>query len=95
VAAISVDSQPCHAAWCRSLGRIKIPVLSDFNPLGAVSKAYGVWLPEDGMSDRATVVVDPKGRVAYAVSVGKGGRREMHDLLQVARAVGPTLTLTR
>lgn len=71
--------------WARSLGYPKIQILSDFNPHGAVSRSYGAWIDADGTPDRATVIVDAHGMVVYAVSVGKGGKRDMNELLRLAR----------
>lgn len=62
---ISVDSIYSHGAWAAVRG-IEFPLLSDFNPKGAVAKAYNVWREEDGFSERALYVVGPDGRIRYA-----------------------------
>jgi peroxiredoxin (alkyl hydroperoxide reductase subunit C) len=84
-AALSIDSQHSHANWCADQGGVKIPVLADFLPRGAVSQAYGAWLANEQISDRATVIVDRDGVVRYAASVGKDGRRDFGALLATAR----------
>jgi peroxiredoxin (alkyl hydroperoxide reductase subunit C) len=38
---------------------VSIPQLSDFEPKGAVSRAFGAYIEERGFSDRAVVVVGP------------------------------------
>lgn len=87
-----MDSRFSHAAWAQSLGGITYPLLADFWPHGRVSQAYGAWLPAEGISDRATVLVRANGTVAYAKSVGKDGRRDMDALLvDSAQALGRTL----
>ncbi|GAC1402801.1 MAG: hypothetical protein NVSMB68_16510 [Thermoanaerobaculia bacterium] len=66
VVGISVDSIPSHVAFARSLGGIeKYPLLADFHPKGAVSKKYGVWKEDRGLSERAIVIVDKKGIIRY------------------------------
>jgi peroxiredoxin (alkyl hydroperoxide reductase subunit C) len=55
---ISVDSAFCHKAFQRHLG-IAIPLLADFEPKGAVAKAYGVYIDGRGHSKRALVMIGP------------------------------------
>lgn len=55
---------PCLAAWAKNLGGISFPLLSDFNPLGAVARQYGI-LRDEGFSERAIFVVDKKGAISY------------------------------
>jgi len=64
VLAISVDAVPAKKAWAESLGGISYDLLSDFHPLGHVARAYGV-MRDDGISERAIIVVDKRGRVAW------------------------------
>jgi peroxiredoxin (alkyl hydroperoxide reductase subunit C) len=87
VVAITADHAPCNRAWVRSMDLGSVPVLSDFEPKGQVSQAYGAWLAKDGLPDRATVIVGKDGRVKYAESVGKFGKRSVPALLEIARAV--------
>jgi peroxiredoxin len=62
---ISVDAGPSKRAWADSLGGITFDLLSDFHPHGAVASAYGV-MRQDGISERAIIVVDKNGKVAWA-----------------------------
>ncbi len=64
VLGISVDHVPCLKAWAESLGGISFPLLSDFNPLGAVARKYGVKRKE-GFSERAIFVLDKYGIIRY------------------------------
>ena len=64
VLGISVDHVPCLKAWAQSLGGISFPLLSDFSPLGAVAKKYGVKRRE-GFSERAIFVLDKYGIIRY------------------------------
>ncbi len=68
---ISVDGAWCHAAFAHDR-KLRFPLLSDFEPKGAVSKAYGVYQEKEGMSGRALFVLDGKGiiRWSYLSPVG-------------------------
>jgi peroxiredoxin (alkyl hydroperoxide reductase subunit C) len=62
---ISVDSAFAHKAFQEHIG-VTIPLLADFHPKGAVARAYGVFLEERGHSERALVMIDPGGVVAWS-----------------------------
>ena len=66
VVGISVDSVPSHIAFAKSIGGITTyPLLADFHPKGEVSKKYGVWKEDKGISERANVIVDKQGIIRY------------------------------
>lgn len=66
VLGISVDSTPSHVAFAKSIGGISTyPLLADFHPKGEVSKQYGVWKEDKGISERANVIVDKQGVIRY------------------------------
>src|ERR1043165_908657 len=44
---ISVDGIWCHLAFAKSRN-LRFPLLSDFEPKGAMSAAYGAYRPADG-----------------------------------------------
>jgi peroxiredoxin len=62
---VSVDSAFAHKAFQQQLG-ISIPLLADFHPKGAVCRDYGVFVEERGHSQRALVMIDPEGKVAWS-----------------------------
>ncbi|MEX2154715.1 MAG: peroxiredoxin [Gemmatimonadaceae bacterium] len=68
---ISVDGAWCHAAFA-SARKLHFPLLSDFEPKGAVARAYGAYRPKDGTSERALFVIDGDGviRWSYCPPVG-------------------------
>lgn len=66
VLGISTDPQPAKAAWANTLGPISFDLLSDFHPHGAVAQQYGVYRPQDGISERAVFVIDKGGRIAWS-----------------------------
>jgi peroxiredoxin len=55
---VSVDSAYAHNAFQQQLG-IRIPLLADFHPKGAVAKAYGFYDEQWGSSARALVLIGP------------------------------------
>ncbi|NJE26290.1 peroxiredoxin [Thermococcus sp. MV5] len=62
---ISVDSVPAKKAWAEHIGLKKLKILSDFWPHGAVAKLYDLFREKDGFSERANVIVDEEGKVAF------------------------------
>jgi alkyl hydroperoxide reductase subunit AhpC len=81
VLGLSIDSKFCHKGWAEGFGGIKFPLLADFHPKGEVAKAYGLWLDEAGISDRATVLIDKDGKVLWSESVTPAGERQPLELL--------------
>jgi peroxiredoxin len=68
---ISVDGVWCHTAFS-SARNLHFPLLADFEPKGAVSRAYGAYREHDGFSQRALFVLDSDGviRWSYCSPVG-------------------------
>jgi peroxiredoxin len=62
---ISVDGIWCHLAFA-SDRRLEFPLLSDFEPKGALARAYGVYREQDGTSERALFVIDRDGTVRWS-----------------------------
>jgi peroxiredoxin len=61
---ISVDSSWAHRAFREKFG-ISIPLLSDFEPKGAVIRRYGAYLDEVGHGNRSLVLIDADGVVRW------------------------------
>ena len=64
VVGISVDGVWCHRAFAEARG-LSFPLLSDFEPKGAVSREYGAYRAQDGFSERALFVIDPAGAIEW------------------------------
>jgi len=71
VIGISVDGIWCHLAYGHDR-KLRIPLLADFQPKGAVAKLYGAYRETDGTSERAIFVIDAEGviRWSYLSPVG-------------------------
>ena len=62
---VSCDAMWSQKAFKEKLG-ISIPQLSDFEPKGAASRAFGAYFEKAGVSNRALVIVDPQGVVQWS-----------------------------
>ena len=62
---ISVDGAWCHLAFAKDR-KLRFPLLSDFEPKGAVARAYGVYRDEEGVSERALFVIDSEGTIRWS-----------------------------
>lgn len=62
---ISVDGYWCHNAFSKK-SNFHFPLLSDFEPKGAVAKKYGAYREKEGMCARAIFVVDKHGKIAWS-----------------------------
>lgn len=71
VLGISVDSPWSHLAFARER-KLRFQLLADFEPKGAVSREYGVYRPNEGVSERALFVIDGNGviRFGYVSPIG-------------------------
>lgn len=90
VLGVSIDSIHCHANWARDLGGISFPLLSDFEPKGAMADSMGAYLSGAGITDRATVLIDSGGTVRHASSVGPAGERDIAELAALCESVDST-----
>jgi peroxiredoxin len=62
---LSVDTVPSKHAWARELGLKETRLLSDFWPHGGVAHALGIFREEEGFSERANILIDEQGLVAF------------------------------
>lgn len=62
---ISVDPEPSKSVWAKAISLDKVKILSDFNPLGEVSKNFGVFIEDMNASGRANFLLDEEGRILW------------------------------
>ncbi len=62
---VSCDQIWTQKAFKDQLG-ITIPQLSDFEPKGEASRAFGAYFDKAGVSNRALVIVNPEGVVQWS-----------------------------
>jgi peroxiredoxin len=65
VLGISVDGVWCHNAFA-SARRLHFPLLTDFEPKGAVAITYGAYRKKEGVAERALFVIDCEGIVRWS-----------------------------
>jgi peroxiredoxin len=76
--AISVDSKYVQKQFAEHEG-YKFSVLADFWPHGAVAQAYGVFLEEAGISNRATFVINTEGELVAKFVTAPGQARSLDE----------------
>lgn len=88
---VSTDSVHSHKAWINTpkenngLGRINYPLASD--NLHSVSKEYGVYLENEGVSLRGLFIIDPEGVLRYQVVHDNNIGRNTDEALRVLKAL--------
>jgi peroxiredoxin len=87
VLGISVDSVWTHAAFKRHLN-LRYPLLADFQPRGEVASKYGLFLPERGITARATVIVGKDGKVGWVKQQEIPQARDDREILEALRGLG-------
>ncbi|MCM3878371.1 MAG: redoxin domain-containing protein [Thermoanaerobaculia bacterium] len=81
VLGISVDSVWSHSAFAKA-HQIRYPLLSDFQPRGAVAQQYGAYLPDFGFAARTAFLVDKRGRVKLVLHAEVPEERELEAVLR-------------
>jgi peroxiredoxin len=62
---ISVDGSWCHEAFAQNR-KLHFPLLADFEPKGAVARAYGAFRTAEGVCERALFVIDKDGIIRWS-----------------------------
>ena len=78
---ISVDPVPSKKAWADAIGIETTRLLSDFWPHGAVARSLGLFREADGISKRATVILDEEGVVRFVKVYPIGDVPDIDELL--------------
>jgi peroxiredoxin len=90
---ISVDGVWCHLAYAKDR-KLRFPLLSDFEPKGAVAKTYGAYRYSEGICERALFVLDENGVVHWSycspVGVNPGADGILKALEEMRESNGKT-----
>jgi peroxiredoxin len=62
---VSVDGVWCHKAYAENR-KLQFSLLADFEPKGAVARAYGVYRDGEGITERALFVIDRDGTIHWS-----------------------------
>jgi peroxiredoxin 2/4 len=82
---VSVDSLESHRSWADELGGVAYPLLSDEEK--QLSRAYGILDEKEGVSLRATFIINPAGEVNYVVISHVNVGRSVEETLRVLKAL--------
>lgn len=84
--AISVDSKYVQKQFAEHEG-YDFSVLADFWPHGEVAEKYGVFLAENGFSNRATFVINKDGEIAAKFITAPGQARSLREYQRALEAI--------
>lgn len=91
VMSVSTDTHWVHKAWhdeSEAIKKIQFPMLAD--PTGKLSRAFGVYIEDDGVALRGSFLIDPKGVIqameVHADGVGRSAK-ELYRKFQAAKFV--------
>ncbi len=87
VYSVSTDTQFVHKAWhdaSPSIQKIEYPMLAD--PTGALSRALGVLIEEEGLAYRGTFLFNPEGQIKLCEIHDNGIGRNASELLRKVEA---------
>ena len=82
---VSVDTIASHRSWAEELGGLDYPLLSDEEK--TISRAYGVLDEKEGVSLRATFIVNPASAICYQVVSHINVGRSVEETLRVLKAL--------
>jgi peroxiredoxin len=87
VYSVSTDTHFTHKAWhdtSETIKKINYPMLAD--PTGLLSRAFGVYIEEEGLAYRGTFLVNPEGHIKLAEINDNGIGRNADELLRKVQA---------
>jgi peroxiredoxin len=84
---ISVDGVWCHKAFTDNR-KLRFPLLSDFEPKGAVARRYGVYREGEGITERALFVIDHDGIIRWSYVSPIGVNPGADGILRALEALG-------
>ncbi len=91
VVGISVDGPWCHAAY-RDSRKLRFPLLADFEPKGAVARAYGVYDEHAGTTERALFVIDGEGVIRWRYVSPSDVNPGAEGILEALETIGAEAT---
>jgi peroxiredoxin len=93
IVGISVDGVWCHAAYAKH-NHLHFPLLSDFEPKGAVAQKFGAYRRGEGVCERALFVLDEDGKVFWSycspIAVNPGAEGILEALEELSKKKGET-----
>lgn len=87
VVSVSTDKVETHKAWhdvSPAIGKVGYPMIAD--PTGALCRAFGTYIEEEGVSLRGTFIVDSKGLLKTIEINNNDVGRSTKELLRKLKA---------
>ena len=87
VYSVSTDTHFVHKAWhdaSATIKKIKFPMLAD--PTGVISRAFGVYIEDEGLAYRGSFLVDPEGKIKLAEIQDNSVGRNADELVRKVQA---------
>lgn len=79
----SVDAPPCKKAWATAILINNVSLPSDFWPHGKVSQDYGLFNEQQGVSERANIIIDENGTVKWVKVYYAQQLPDINEVIQV------------
>ncbi len=87
ILSVSTDTAYVHLAWketSKMLSGVKYPMLAD--PTGKICREFGTYIEADGLSQRASFIIDPKGNLKYMEIHDNSIGRNTEEILRKLQA---------
>jgi len=88
ILSVSCDTEFVHKAWfenSETIKKVRFPMLAD--PTGKISRLFGTYIDEEGLSLRGTFIIDPDGILkAYEIHDNSIGRSSEELIRKVQAA---------
>lgn len=84
---VTTDTHFSHKVWHETspaVGKAKFPLVGD--PTHALTKAFDVFIPEEGLALRGTFVINPEGQIKVLEVHDNGIGRDASELLRKVKA---------
>ncbi len=79
---LSCDPVPSKKAWADHMGLKKLRLLSDFWPHGEVARLFDIFREKNGFSERANIIVDPQGKIAFFKTYPLSQLPDVNELIE-------------
>lgn len=87
VLSVSTDTAFVHKAWhdaSETIKKIKFPMIAD--PTGKICKSFGTYIEDEGISLRATFIIDPEGNLKFYEIHDNSIGRSVNEILRKLKA---------
>lgn len=87
VYSVSTDTHFVHKVWhdaSPTIKKITFPMLGD--PIGVLSRGFGVYIEEEGLALRGSFLVDPEGKIKLSEVQDLGIGRNAEELVRKVQA---------